>query len=98
MTFMKTRSGEFAIFAVAPGRKPRLTFSEELGALATRFVSQRTRLGDILEATKGRGFDLLLVFITLPFLTPIPLPGFSVPFGLVIFLIGMRLAVGRKPW
>jgi hypothetical protein len=93
-----TRTESRQLFAVAPAAKPRLTFSEELDGLATRFTGQRTRLGDILEATKGRGFDLLLVFITLPFLAPVPLPGFSIPFGLVVFLIGMRLAIGRKPW
>jgi hypothetical protein len=33
-----------------------------------------------------------------PFCTPIPLPGFSLPFGLVIAIIGLRLALGQKPW
>ena len=54
--------------------------------------------GAILAATQGRGFDLLLVLICLPFLTPIPLLGLSTPFGLVVFLIGARLAFGRHPW
>ena len=73
-------------------------FSQELRELALRFADREVRLGEILDATQGRGFFLLLVFITLPFLTPIPLPGFSIPFGLVTFLIGARLAMGRKPW
>ena len=55
-------------------------------------------MAGILAATKGRGFDLLLFLIALPFLTPIPLLGLSTPFGLVVFLIGMRLAFGRQPW
>ncbi len=56
------------------------------------------RLSEILEATQGRGFDLLLICISLPFATPIPLPGLSTPFGLVVAVIGARLAIGRKPW
>lgn len=56
------------------------------------------RLGELLDATKGRGYNLLLVLIALPFLTPIPLPGFSIPFGFVVAIIGARMAMGQKPW
>lgn len=73
-------------------------FSQELRDLADRFSGQRVRLRELLDATKGRGFNLLLVLIALPFLTPIPLPGFSIPFGLVVAIIGARLALGQKPW
>ena len=76
----------------------KLTFSRELRALAERLAGRPAQLREILEATHGRGFNLLLVFIALPFLTPIPLPGFSIPFGLVAFFIGARLALGKKPW
>jgi len=76
----------------------QLTFSQELQQLATLFANRPARLSEILAATQGRGFDLLLVLIALPFLTPIPLPGLSTPFGLVVLLIGTRLALGRRPW
>lgn len=80
-------------------RKPRPPrFSQELRELADRFSGQRVRLRELLDATKGRGFNLLLILIALPFLTPIPLPGFSIPFGLVVAIIGARLALGQKPW
>ena len=74
------------------------TFSRELRDLAGQFAERPVRLGEILDATKGRGFHLLLVLIALPFLTPIPLPGFSIPFGLVVAVIGTRMALGQKPW
>jgi hypothetical protein len=80
------------------GSEPRFSFSKELQQLAAKFAGRPVRLSEVLVATQGRGFDLLLVFFALPFLTPIPLPGFSIPFGLVAFFIGGRLAVGRKPW
>ena len=76
----------------------RPTFSQELRQLADKFADRPTQLSEMLQATQGRGFDLLLVCISLPFLTPIPLPGLSAPFGLVAAMIGARLAVGRKPW
>ncbi len=93
--------GPNSLLATAPAaEQPRLhlTFSQELGALAASFGDRPARLGDILEATRGRGYDLLLVFITLPFLSPVPLPGLSVVLGLVIFMIGARLVMRRKPW
>src|ERR1044071_3256449 len=76
----------------------KTTSSPELRELAERLAGRPVQLRDIFEATQGRGFNLLLVFIALPFLTPIPLPGFSIPFGLVAFFIGARLALGKKPW
>lgn len=79
-----------------PARRP--AFSEELQHLASQFTDRPVTLAAILLATQGRGFDLLLVLICLPFLTPIPLMGLSTPFGLVVFLIGGRLALGRRPW
>jgi hypothetical protein len=77
-------------------RGPR--FSQELRQLAQEFANRPATLAEILAATRGRGFDLLLLLIGLPFVTPVPLPGFSGPFGLVVLLIGARLALGRRPW
>jgi hypothetical protein len=73
-------------------------FSAELRELIARFDDRPVRLGEILEATQGRGYHLLLVLIALPFVGPIPLPGFSIPFGLVVTLVGARLALDQKPW
>jgi hypothetical protein len=77
---------------------PRSTFSQELRDLARQFTDRPACLSEILEATRGRGFNLLLLLIGLPFLTPIPLPGLSTPFGFVVLLIGAQLALGRQPW
>jgi hypothetical protein len=82
----------------AKGGLRKRTFSQDLRALAEEFKSRPATLAGILAATQGRGFDLLLFLLALPFLTPIPLLGLSTPFGLVVFLIGMRLAFGRQPW
>jgi len=76
----------------------RPAFSDELRDLAARFADHPVRVGQVLDAMQGRGFNLLLVFIALPFITPIPLPGLSLPFGLAVAIIGSRLALGKKPW
>lgn len=51
-----------------------------------------------MEVLRGRAYTLLLILIALPFCTPIPLPGLSTPFGLVVAVIGFRLALRQKPW
>lgn len=76
----------------------RACFSRELRDLLLRFESRPVRLCEVLEATQGRGYQLLLLLIALPFVGPIPLPGFSIPFGLVVSLLGLRLALDRGPW
>src|SRR4051794_8159411 len=76
----------------------RVHFSQELKELVAHFAERPVRVGEILDATRGRGFNLLLVFASLPFLTPIPLPGFSIPFGLLVTIIGARMALGQRPW
>ena len=80
----------------AQTRRPK--FSKELQDLAQQFADRPARLSELLGATQGRGFDVLLLLIGLPFLTPIPLPGLSTPFGFVVLVIGARLALGRRPW
>jgi hypothetical protein len=56
-------------------------------------------LGLIVEATGERAFGVLMAFICLPFITPIPVPGLSIPFGLALFLLGLQVAIRKnRPW
>jgi len=53
----------------------------------------------IIEKTGERAFGVLAAFLCLPFLTPIPLPGMSILFGLALALLGAEIAVRRdRPW
>jgi len=54
-------------------------------------------LNQMVERTEGRGLYLFLVLICLPFISPIPLPGFSMVIGLVVFVVGLRIALGLPP-
>ncbi len=54
-------------------------------------------LGELETILQGRGFGMFLLLLALPFTFPIAIPGLSVPFGIVIMLIGLRIAMGRKP-
>ncbi len=55
-------------------------------------------LGEIVAILRGRGADVLIILLAFPFCTPLPLPGLSVPFGIVLCLFGIRVALRKKPW
>ncbi len=72
--------------------------SEEFALILREFEVETVTLREVLGVMRGRGFVLLVMLLALPFCTPIPLPGLSTPIGLIIGLIGARLALGAKPW
>ncbi|MDR1282244.1 MAG: exopolysaccharide biosynthesis protein [Opitutaceae bacterium] len=55
-------------------------------------------LADVIATLRGRAYTLLLILLALPFITPIPLPGLSTPFGAAIAIIAFRLMLGQRPW
>ncbi|MBX2989434.1 MAG: exopolysaccharide biosynthesis protein [Bdellovibrionaceae bacterium] len=55
-------------------------------------------LGEIFEILRGGGSYLVILFLCLPFLQPIPLPGLSTPLGLLIIFGALTHALGRQPW
>ena len=80
------------------GEAEAAPFSVELRGLVDHFAAKPVCLGGLLLATGRRGSHLALLAITLPFVTPIPLPGVSIPFGLAVALLGRGLVLGRAPW
>ena len=52
----------------------------------------------MLHVMQGRAYMLLLILLSLPFCTPIPIPGLSTLFGGIIALIGLRLSLRLTPW
>ena len=49
----------------------------------------------ILHILSGKGRLLILMILSLPFCFPL-LPGMSIPFGLIIFFIGIRIAFEKN--
>jgi len=66
------------------------------------FEQERTAkipLINLLEITKERIFGFLFVLFSIPSALPVPAPGYSIPFGIVMFLLASQLIVGAKqPW
>lgn len=56
-------------------------------------------LSDILTIAGERLFGFLFVILSLPSALPVPAPGYSTPFGVLLFLLAMQLVFGKKrPW
>ncbi|MDO8543134.1 MAG: exopolysaccharide biosynthesis protein [Opitutaceae bacterium] len=72
--------------------------SDEFALILREFEVEAVTLREVMALLHGRGYVLLVMLLALPFCTPIPLPGLSTPLGLIIALIGGRLALGAKPW
>ena len=72
--------------------------TEALEKLLQQANGQDTTLDLILTCLAKRGYATLLVLLSLPFCLPIQIPGFSTPFGIVLALIGLRIAFGRRIW
>ena len=56
-------------------------------------------LADLLLIAGERIFGFLFVLLSLPSALPVPAPGYSTPFGFLIFLLAIQLITGAKrPW
>jgi hypothetical protein len=75
--------------------KPR-KLSEELAALRASAGERAITLREVIQTLGGRAYMLLVLLLAIPFITPIPLPGLSTPFGLAIALIAFRLSLGQR--
>jgi hypothetical protein len=77
--------------------RPR-KLSDEFAMILREFEVETVTLREVFVLLQGRGYVLLVMLLALPFCQPIPLPGLSTPLGLIIAIIGVRLALGHKPW
>lgn len=55
-------------------------------------------LEELMVALEGKGHAAMITVLSLPFSQPIQLPGLSVPFGIVLFYSGLRIAFAQQPW
>lgn len=83
---------------MAEASHSRETLSQELRRLVEQSAPDAPlTLNVLLASTGGRGLFLVVILLSLPFITPIPLPGVSTVLGLVIGVLAVRLALGMPP-
>ena len=76
---------------------PARRLSSDLRDLLREANGRSLSLGELEQLLQGRGFALFILLLALPFAFPIAIPGLSVPFGIVIGFMGIRIALGMKP-
>jgi hypothetical protein len=85
-----------SLFPEEPALRGRLT--DDLRALLDRPTHTGLTMEQIELELRGRGMAIVAILMAAPFVLPIPLPLLSTPFGLVLCLLGIRLAFGFRPW
>ncbi len=76
----------------------RLSLSENLRSLLDT-PDDHLPVRVIADRVGDKGFGLLLAILALPSALPVPAPGYSTPFGILLVLLGVQMAAGRsRPW
>ena len=76
--------------------RPR-RLSQDFADLRKESEGKSLTIEEVAAVLQSRGFTMFILFLALPFCLPVSIPGLSVPFGLVIMFLGLRIAMGRKP-
>lgn len=77
---------------------PPTRLSEDLKRILDHSDGKPITLEKIIEILHGRGLDLLVFLLALPFCIPIPLVGISTLFGLALMFLGLRISLRKHPW
>lgn len=73
--------------------------STNLESLAAKARAGGISLGDVFDRFGEKGFGLLLVVLSLPSALPVPAPGYSTPFGIILAFLALQMMSGRSaPW
>ena len=70
---------------------------EHLDAIEKICLKGNPTLKEIFTVFGPAGHYVLILFLTLPFLQPIPLPGLSIPFGILIAIVGLFAFLEKPP-
>ena len=70
---------------------------EHLDAIEEICLKGNPTLKEIFAVFGPAGHYVLILFLTLPFLQPIPLPGLSIPFGIMIAIVGLFAFLEKPP-
>ncbi|MFP4166861.1 MAG: exopolysaccharide biosynthesis protein [Opitutales bacterium] len=71
------------------------SLAEALEQLLRKEGTEGASVGGVVLAVREKGFGLVLLILSLPSALPVPAPGYSTPFGIVIALIALQMLVGR---
>ncbi len=79
-------------------RDSELSLSETLTSIAHSLDGDTITLRQLMSQIGEQGLLLLCMFLIIPFLIPVSIPGVSTVFGAAIGLIGVGITLNRLPW
>jgi hypothetical protein len=74
------------------------TLVEKFQVVIGHLPPEGVTLAEILDIFGQDGLLLLTIFLTIPFMVPVSIPGVSTVFGAAILLIGVSRLLGRRLW
>lgn len=77
---------------------PTDSLSATFERTAAGIRDQTVTVRGLMEAIGEQGLLIVCVFLSIPFLFPVAIPGTSTVFGLLIGLIGVGVMADRLPW
>jgi hypothetical protein len=78
-----------------PTERPHLRLTADFARVCAASHAAPLRLSDVLSAADDRGFALVLLLATFPFVVPFPTLGLSTPIGFALALAALGLILGR---
>jgi len=75
---------------------PHLPLGETLKQLLATEGARGLSIRELTAAVGEKGFGLVLIVLSLPSALPVPAPGYSTPFGIVVALVALQMMVGRQ--
>lgn len=76
----------------------KTSLSRALSGAATSLTGESTSVRELLGLIGEQGMLMLCIFLTIPFLVPVSIPGVSTVFGVLVVLIGVGVTINRVPW
>ena len=74
------------------------TLEESIFLLQKKTKHKPISIEDLLHLLPKKSQTLILIFLSIPFCQPIQIPGLSIPFGLAIAFLSLRMAFGKQIW
>lgn len=74
------------------------TLRQRLHEVIEALPPDRVTLAVVLDLIGREGVLVFAVFLTLPFMVPVSIPGVSTVFGAVLVLVGLSVMYDRRPW
>lgn len=77
---------------------PKSRFIAVMDSIQEQASQEELTLQRLFMIMGEEGHALLMIFLCLPFLQPIPIPGLSTPLGFLVAAVAVFLFLNRPPW